>query len=47
MPYNFTYTTTAKGRWIGKKLLEILKLEFYQITDDYYVSEGILQYTEL
>ena len=35
-PYFFTFTTHAKGRWLGSKLLDVFKKEFRMKTVEYY-----------
>ncbi|EDV26051.1 uncharacterized protein TRIADDRAFT_1807, partial [Trichoplax adhaerens] len=37
-PYNFTFTTHAKGRWVGKKLIDIFKNEFSSSPVEYYIN---------
>jgi hypothetical protein len=36
-PYWVIYTTTAKGRWLGRNLLEVLSTEFRERSEGYYV----------
>lgn len=36
-PYVFSFRTFAKGRWIGKTLLDVYKSEFKAYSEDYYV----------
>lgn len=36
-PYYFTFTTHAKGRWVGKQLIDIFKSEFKSNPVEYYV----------
>jgi hypothetical protein len=37
-PYFFEYKSYAKGRWLGRKLLEVFSTEFRDRSADYYVS---------
>ena len=37
-PYWYPYTTMAKGRWLGREMLEIVSTEFRDRSIDYYVS---------
>ena len=37
-PYNFTFTTHCKGRWVGRTLFDVFKDEFRSETPEYYVS---------
>lgn len=41
-PYEFKYQLYAKGRWIGKKLIDVLLNEFKQYTEEYFLN-GILE----
>ena len=36
-PYSFTFTTYCKGRWLRRKLIDVLSQEFQSETADYYV----------
>jgi hypothetical protein len=36
-PYWVVYTTTAKGRWLGRNLLDVLSTEFRERSAAYYV----------
>jgi hypothetical protein len=36
-PYWYPYTTMAKGRWLGRELLEIVSTEFRDRSMEYYV----------
>lgn len=36
-PYWYPYTSMAKGRWLGRELLEIVSTEFRDRSMDYYV----------
>lgn len=36
-PYEFTYHTFCKGRWLGKKIKEMYQTEFKSITDNSFV----------
>lgn len=36
-PYWYSYTSMAKGRWIGRELLEIVSTEFRDRSMEYYV----------
>jgi len=45
-PYEFEYQIYAKGRWIGKKLIEVLLQEFRQYNEEYFliaIKEGNLK----
>ncbi|XP_014677074.1 PREDICTED: RNA pseudouridylate synthase domain-containing protein 2-like [Priapulus caudatus] len=35
-PYNFTFSTYAKGRWVGKKLYDVMTKEFRSYTPERY-----------
>ena len=35
-PYHFTFTTHCKGRWIGRKLIDVFSSEFRMESIDYY-----------
>jgi tRNA pseudouridine synthase 9 len=35
-PYDYTYQTYAKQRWIGKTLFQVFETEFHDRTSDYY-----------
>lgn len=37
-PYYFTFTTHAKGRWVGSKVIDVFSTEFQAETPEYYVS---------
>jgi hypothetical protein len=37
-PYWVVYTTTAKGRWIGRSVLDVLSKEYKERSLVYYVS---------
>ena len=37
-PYWYPYTTMAKGRWLGREMLEVVSTEFRDRSIDYYVS---------
>jgi hypothetical protein len=37
-PYYFEYKSFAKGRWLGRSLLEVFSSEFRDRSEDYYVS---------
>ena len=39
-PYWYPYTTMAKGRWLGREMLEVVSTEFRDRSIDYYVSLG-------
>ena len=46
-PYWYPYTTMAKGRWLGREMLEVVSTEFRDRSIDYYVSpSGFYQGTE-
>lgn len=36
-PYWYNYTTMAKGRWLGREILEIVSTEFRDRSMEYYV----------
>ena len=36
-PYPFTFTTYCKGRWLRRKLIDVLSQEFQSETAEYYV----------
>ena len=36
-PYWYPYTSMAKGRWLGRELLEIVSTEFRDRSMEYYV----------
>lgn len=40
-PYWYPYTTMAKGRWLGREMLEVVSTEFRDRSIDYYVSLSI------
>ena len=37
-PYWYPYTTMAKGRWLGREMLEVVSTEFRDRSIDYYVN---------
>lgn len=37
-PYFFKYQTYAKGRWLGRKLIEVFNTEFRDRDNTFYVS---------
>lgn len=37
-PYYFTFTTHAKGRWVGSTIHDVFTQEFQSETPEYYVS---------
>ncbi len=37
-PYEFEYQIFAKGRWIGRKLIEVLLQEFRQYNEEYFLN---------
>lgn len=37
-PYYFEYKSFAKGRWLGRPILEVFSSEFRDRSIDYYVS---------
>lgn len=37
-PYYFEYKSFAKGRWLGRTLLDVFSSEFRDRSEDYYVS---------
>ena len=37
-PYYFTFTTHAKGRWLGKSVFDMFSKEFQSEKPEYYVS---------
>ena len=36
-PYWYPYTTMAKGRWLGREILEVVSTEFRDRSVEYYV----------
>jgi hypothetical protein len=40
VPYAYTFSTYAKGRWVGRQLLDVLCDEFIAETKEYYVCRG-------
>lgn len=36
-PYWYNYTTMAKGRWLGREILEVVSTEFRDRSMEYYV----------
>ena len=40
-PYWYNYTTMAKGRWLGREILEIISTEFRDRSMEYYVRPGL------
>lgn len=45
-PYEFKYQLYSKGRWVGKRLLDVLTFEFKQYDRDYFIraiNEGKLK----
>jgi len=42
-PYWYPYTTMAKGRWLGREMLEVVSTEFRDRSIDYYVSPSIFR----
>ena len=41
-PYYFTFTTHAKGRWVGSKVIDVFSQEFQSETPEFYVSVSLL-----
>jgi hypothetical protein len=39
-PYWVVYTTTAKGRWLGRTVLDVLSSEFRERSEGYYVRDS-------
>ena len=39
-PYYFTFTTHAKGRWVGSKVIDVFCEEFQSETPQFYVSKN-------
>ena len=37
-PYTHSYSTYAKGRWLGKKLLDVFATEFKSKPREYYIN---------
>jgi tRNA pseudouridine synthase 9 len=37
-PYWYPYTTMAKGRWLGREILEMVSTEFRDRSMEYYVG---------
>lgn len=42
LPYAYTFTSFAKGRWLNRELLEVLCSEFRAETREYYVCAPML-----
>ena len=42
-PYWYNYTTMAKGRWLGREILEIVSTEFRDRSMEYYVRTELVQ----
>ena len=40
-PYYFTFTSHAKGRWVGSTIYDMFTREFQSETAEYYVSGDI------
>jgi hypothetical protein len=40
-PYWYPYTTMAKGRWLGREILEVVSTEFRDRSMEYYVGRSI------
>jgi hypothetical protein len=40
VPYQYAYTSNAKGRWLGRKLFEVMKTEFLDKSASYYVRSS-------
>jgi hypothetical protein len=40
-PYWYPYTTMAKGRWLGREMLEVVSTEFRDRSIDYYVGPSV------
>lgn len=38
-PYYFTFTTHAKGRWVGSTVYDVFCREFQSETPEYYVRK--------
>lgn len=38
-PYWYNYRTHAKGRWVGRRLVDVLKAEFGCTHETYFVSD--------
>ena len=45
-PYWYPYTSMAKGRWLGRELLEIVSTEFRDRSMEYYVRSGFACHME-
>ena len=41
-PYHYTYNTNCKGRWRGRKLVDIFVSEFRDRPAEYYVGTSFL-----
>jgi hypothetical protein len=41
-PYWYPYTTMAKGRWLGREILEVVSTEFRDRSMEYYVRSAVL-----
>ena len=41
VPYDYTYTAFAKGRWLGKELLQVFQSEFNVFRDPIYYQWAI------
>lgn len=37
-PYNFTYKTNAKERWVNRTMIDVFTIEFHDRTPAYYVQ---------
>lgn len=44
-PYWYNYTTMAKGRWLGREILEVVSTEFRDRSMEYYVR--IIQFVDM
>jgi len=42
-PYWYPYTTMAKGRWVGREILEVVSTEFRDRSMEYYVGHSTLK----
>ena len=40
-PYYFTFTTHAKGRWVGLKVIDVFSREFQAETPQFYVRSTL------
>lgn len=41
IPYDHTFTSFAKRRWVGRRVLEVMAAEFPAQCTEYYLSEAV------